>query len=127
MEAKTKGVGSPASSRPTEHGETADVVVSQSETIKVCPECGCNRLNYGTNDPCEGHAYWCAACNFGPIWSDTLLSRNGIPLHEAIARMDEPLEDIIDADEYNIRLRRGKVLRTFLHRGTGCVIEEVAN
>ena len=45
--------------------------VSQSETIKVCPECGCNRLNYGSYDPCEGHAYWCSRCGFGPIWSET--------------------------------------------------------
>ena len=34
---KTENVGSPATSRPIAHGETACKEVSQSESIKVCP------------------------------------------------------------------------------------------
>ena len=55
--------------------------------ISACPECG-GRLQFGSDDPLEGIAFWCTRCNFGPIW---------FPHGEGPRK---PVPAIIDADTY---------------------------
>ena len=46
--------------------QPADIQVSKSGNMKVCPECG-GPLRFGSRDPCEGDYYWCRSCGLGPI------------------------------------------------------------
>jgi len=64
----TKTDGSPIPAPSNEGTGTANNSESSDE-IKVCPDCGGN-LVYGSHDPCEGFAFWCDRCGFGPVWVD---------------------------------------------------------
>jgi len=52
---------------PSNEGKGTASYSESSDEIKVCPECG-GQLVYGSHDPCEGWAFWCRDCGFGPIW-----------------------------------------------------------
>lgn len=93
--------------------------VSQSETIKVCPECG-GSLVYGSHDPCEGWAFWCDRCGFGPIWFDDprAVYKQPAPIIDAEDDL-VPQSGHLTARDIEILCRRQDELlpRTFTFRG----------